>query len=209
MTAERRADAERLARARAGDPLAIADLHERHVDALWSFVFYRVGGDLVLCEDVVQETFLVALERGDSFQPERGSFAGWLFGLARNVIRSHLRSRARAHELSATWERIDATLVQIFQSLDSAPLGDEVIAREETRDLVQMTIANLPDDYRDALERKYVRGQSLRELAVEFECSEAAAKSMLARARQAFREAFAALATAFAQTEGEVRDVRA
>jgi RNA polymerase sigma-70 factor (ECF subfamily) len=214
MTAERRADADRLARACAGDPLALTDLYERHVDALWSFVFYRVGRDGELCEDVVQETFLLALERGASFEPERGSFAGWLFGLSRNVIRTHLRSRARAQELSATWERIDATLVQIFQSLDRAPLGEEVLAREETRDLVQMTIANLPDDYRDALERKYVRGQSLRELAVEFECSEAAAKSMLARARQAFREAFAALATALSsvpsvQTEGEVRDVRA
>lgn len=209
MTTERRADAELLARARAGDPLALTDLYERHVDALWSFVIYRVGRDEELCEDVVQETFLLARERGQSFEPERGSFAGWLFGLARNVIRTHLRRRARAHELSATWERIDATLVQIFQSLDRAPLGDEVLEREETRDLVQMTIANLPDDYRDALERKYVRGQSLRELAVELECSEAAAKSMLARARQAFREAFAALATAFAQTEGEVRDVRA
>lgn len=209
MTAERRADAELLARARGSDPLALTELYERHVDALWSFVIYRVGRDAELCEDVVQETFLLARERGESFEAERGSFAGWLIGLSRNVIRTHLRRRARAHELSATWERIDATLVQIFQSLDRAPLGDEVLEREETRDLVQMTIANLPDDYREALERKYVRGQSLRELAVEFECSEAAAKSMLARARQAFREAFAALATAFAQTEGEVRDVRA
>jgi RNA polymerase sigma-70 factor (ECF subfamily) len=209
MTVERRADAELLARARAGDRLALSDLYERHVDVLWSFVIHRVGRDEELCEDVVQETFLLACEREDGFEPERGSFAGWLLGLSRNVIRSHLRRRARAHELSATWERIDATLVQIFQSLDRAPLGDEVLEREETRDLVQMTIANLPDDYREALERKYVRGQSLRELAVELECTEAAAKSMLARARRAFREAFAALATAFAQTEGEVRDVRA
>lgn len=209
MTAERQADADRLARARAGDEAALGELYERHVDGLWSFVFYRVGRDPIVCEDVVQETFLIAFERGEGFDPERGSFAGWLCGLSRNVIRKQLRTIARAHELAATWERIDATLVQIFQSLDRTPLGDEVLAREETRDLVHMTFANLPDDYRNALERKYLRGQSLRELAAELACSEDAAKSMLARARRAFREAFSALATAFGETQPEVRDVRA
>lgn len=212
MTPERQADADRLARARAGDEAALAELYERHVDALWSFVFYRVGRDPALCEDVVQDTFLLAFERGESFDPARGSFTAWLFGLSRNLIRKQLRSRDRAHELAATWERIDATLVQLFQGLEREPLGDEVLVREETRDLVQMTIANLPDDYRDALERKYVRGQSLHELAAAFACSEAAAKSMLARARRAFRDAFATLAQAFAEPgehNGEVRDVRA
>ncbi|MFO7565023.1 MAG: sigma-70 family RNA polymerase sigma factor [Enhygromyxa sp.] len=218
--AERHADAERLTKARAGDDRALVELYERHVEGLWAFVFYRVGRDPALCEDVVQETFLVALERealADDgldrlgrlarFDPERGSFGGWLCGLARNVIRRQLRAVRRGHELGELWERIDATLVQTFSNLDKAPLGDELLAREETRDLVQMTIANLPDDYRDALERKYVRGESLRELAAAHECSESAAKSMLARARRAFKEAFAALAQSFG--EEELRDVRA
>lgn len=215
-TAERRAEAERLEAAQAGDDAALVELYERHVDGLWAFVFYRVGRDAVLCEDVVQETFLIALERsaasdGDRaptrFDPERGSLGGWLCGLSRNVIRRQLRDVRRGHALSQTWERIDATLVQIFQNLDTTPLGDELLEREETRDLVRMTIANLPDDYRDALERKYVRGESLRELAVAHSCSESAAKSMLARARRAFKEAFAILAQSFA--EEEVGDVRA
>jgi RNA polymerase sigma-70 factor, ECF subfamily len=212
---ERQADAERLSKARAGDDAALVELYERHVDGLWRFVFCRVGRDPVLCEDVVQETLLVALERSvpsgahgwARFDPERGSLGGWLCGLSRNVIRRHLREIQRGHELGALWERIDANLVQTFSNLDKVPLGDEVLAREETRDLVQMTIANLPDDYRDALERKYLRGESLRELAAAHECSESAAKSMLARARRAFKEVFAALAQSFA--DGEQPDVRA
>ena len=211
--ADRRADAERLKKAQAGDDAALVELYERHVDGLWAFVFYRVGRDAVLCEDVVQETFLIALERdaapGDrvGFDPERGSLGGWLCGLSRNVIRRQLREVRRGHELSETWERIDAALVRSLQSIDAAPLGDEVLAREQTRDLVRMTIANLPDDYRDALERKYLRGESLRELAVAHACSESAAKSMLARARRAFKEAFATLVQSFG--EEELRDVRA
>jgi RNA polymerase sigma-70 factor (ECF subfamily) len=215
-SAERRADAERLKQAQAGDDAALVDLYERHVDGLWAFVFYRVGRDAALCEDVVQETFLIALERNAApsseraptrFDPERGSLGGWLVGLSRNIIRRQLRALRRGHELSATWERIDAALVRSFQSLDTAPLGDELLEREQTRELVRMTIANLPDDYRDALERKYVRGESLRELASAHACSESAAKSMLARARRAFKEAFATLAMSFG--EEELRDVRA
>ncbi len=225
MPVDSPSDPELLARARTGDELALANLYERHVDGLWTFVFYRVGRDADLCEDVVQETFLLALERqvGEppiarvGFDPERGSLRGWLCTLSRNLIRKHLRSNQRAMEMSATWERIDATLMQVFQSLDREPIGDEVLARAETRELVNMTIANLPEGYRDALERKYVQGHSLRELAERFELSEAATKSLLARARRAFRETFETLAHAFstpgglakALAEQELPDVRA
>lgn len=199
--AQRRREAEAFARARAGDAAAIATVYEAQVEALWAFVFYRVGRDPILCEDVVSETFLIALERGEDFDPKRGSLRAWLQQLSRNVVRKHRRAIERGRELSQTWAHIDATLVQVFQGLEQAPLGDEVLAREETRDLVNMTIANLPDDYRDALERKYLGGESMRELAARFDLSEAAAKSLLARARRAFREAFVSIAEAFAQPE--------
>ena len=42
-----------------------------------------------------------------------------------------------------------------------------MLARAETRDLVNMTIAHLPEQYRTALARKYVDGQSLEDLAAD------------------------------------------
>jgi RNA polymerase sigma-70 factor (ECF subfamily) len=182
-----------------GDHSALEKLYAAHVDGLYAFVFYRVGRDASLCEDVVQETFLHALESHADYQKSRGSIRAWLCTLSRNVIRKQLRGHRRPSELAATWERIDATLAQIFQALDRGPLGDEVLAREETRDLVNMTIANLPDDYRIALEKKYVEGRSLTEMAAALAISEDAVKSRLARARRAFRETFETLATAFSK----------
>ena len=207
MQAQRQLDAERLARAQAGDPDALTELYAGQVDGLWAFVLYRVGRDEAICEDVVQETFLVALEgEGTAYDPARGSLHSWLCSLSRNVIRRHRRAMQRSEQWNSTWERIDATLVQIFSNLEQAPLGDEVLARAETRDLVHMTIANLPDDYRSALERKYVDGDSLRELAVDFSLSEAATKSLLTRARRAFRDAFVALTHAFAEPGDQAGD---
>ncbi len=188
----KRTDERLLRRAARGDPGAVERLFEDHVDALYAFVFYRAGRDESLAEDVVQETFVTALDRMDRFDPSRGSLRSWLRTLSRNVVRSHLKARNRLATLER-WDRVDAALAEALEELDSEPLSDEVIERAQTRDLVNMTIANLPERYRDALERKYVEGESVGELATALGVSEDAAKSLLARARRAFRETFLTL----------------
>lgn len=189
----------RLRRAAAGSAADVERLYADHVDGLYAFVFYRVGREAAIAEDVVQDTFLQALEHAADYDGARGSVRNWMCTLSRNVIRKHLREHPRVAALHGTWERIDKTLAAVFEQLDSAPLSDEVIAREETRDLVNMTIANLPDHYRAILERKYVSGESLEQLAGELALTEEAAKSLLARARRAFRETFLTLSRSMAE----------
>lgn len=186
-----------LAGAKAGDRAAIERFYDAHVDGLYAFVFYRVGRDAALAEDVVQETFAKALARTTDYDAARGSPASWLAVLSRNVIRDHLREHRRADQLLETWERIDATLAQTFAAMAERPLPGEVLERAETRDLVHMAIANLPEQYRSALTRKYVDGESLETLAGELGISIDATKSLLARARRAFRDTFAALSVHF------------
>ena len=188
-----------LRAARDGDGAAIARFYDANVDGLYAFVFYRVGRDASLAEDVVQETFTVALTRRDAYDPARGSVGSWLTVLSRNVIRDHMRAHRRADELQATWERIDATLAQTFAAMAERPLPGEVLERAETRDLVHMAVAHLPDQYKTALTRKYVDGESLETLASELGISVDAAKSLLARARRAFRDTFATLSTHFSE----------
>jgi RNA polymerase sigma-70 factor (ECF subfamily) len=179
--------------ARSGDRAAIGRFYDAHVDGLYTFVYYRVGRDSSLAEDVVQETFAIAMSRQADYDPGRGSIGSWLTVLSRNVIRDHLRAHKRSDELATTWERIDATLAQTFASMAERPLPGEVLERAETRDLVHMAVANLPEQYRNALTRKYVDGESLETLAGELGISVDAAKSLLARARRAFRDTFATL----------------
>jgi len=176
-----------------GDRDAIARFYDAHVDGLYTFVFYRVGRDASLAEDVVQETFAIALSRKADYDPARGSVGSWLTVLSRNVIRDHMRAHKRTDELAATWDRIDATLAQTFAAMAERPLPGEVLERAETRDLVHMAVANLPEQYRNALTRKYVDGESLETLAGELGISVDATKSLLARARRAFRDTFATL----------------
>ena len=188
-----------LAAAAAGDAGAVGRLYDEHVDGLYAFVFYRVGGDASLAEDVVQETFTRALRQRADYDPARGSIASWLSTLSRNVIRDQLRAYRRGDQLAASWEQIDHSLGQIFAALAEAPLPGEVLQRNETRDLVHMAIANLPETYRTALTRKYIDGDSTEQLAAALGLSPEAAKSLLARARRAFRQAFSALSHTFSE----------
>jgi RNA polymerase sigma-70 factor (ECF subfamily) len=182
-----------LRAARSGDKQAIERFYEAHVDGLYTFVYYRVGRDTSLAEDVVQETFTIAMSKQADFDPARGSIGSWLTVLSRNVIRDHMRAHKRSDELATTWERIDATLAQNFAAMAERPLPGEVLERAETRDLVHMAVAHLPEQYRNALTRKYVDGESLETLAGELGISVDATKSLLARARRAFRDTFSAL----------------
>ncbi|MBZ0237695.1 MAG: sigma-70 family RNA polymerase sigma factor [Deltaproteobacteria bacterium] len=189
----RKGDSADLRAAAGGDGDALARLYDAHVDGLYAFVFYRVGRDQSLAEDIVQETFTAALGRTQEYDGARGSVASWLTTLSRNVIRDHLRDHKRADEVAERWDRIDASLAQLYDALERTPLPGDVLARAETRDLVTMTIAHLPESYRLALARKYVDDQSLEELAREMGLSVDAAKSLLARARRAFKETFSTL----------------
>jgi len=176
-----------LRAAQRGDRAAIGRFYDEHVDGLYTFVFYRVGRDAALAEDVVQETFALALARRAEYDPARGTTSAWLTVLSRNVIRDHLRDHRRVEQ----WDRIDASLADTFAAMADRPLPGEVLERAETRDLVHIAIANLPEQYRSALTRKYVDGESLETLARDLGISVDAAKSLLARARRAFRDTFA------------------
>lgn len=183
-----------MARLLAGEVAALRELYEAHVDALYAFAYARVGRDAQIAEEVVQETFLQAMDAFADFDPARGRLRTWLCVRSRNVIRKSLRDRSRPAELAT---RVDEGLTAIYQTLGAAgPPSDELVEREQTRDLVHMAIAQMPDRYRRALEARYLEESGLDEVARRLEVSESAAKSLLARARRAFREAFLTLSRA-------------
>ena len=95
--------------------------------------------------------------------------------------------------LEALWAKMDRELLSLYARLDSEPFADEVLLREETRELVNATMSQLPPHYREALEAKYVTGKSVRDLAAVWDTSEKAVESQLTRARKAFRATFLAL----------------
>jgi RNA polymerase sigma-70 factor (ECF subfamily) len=83
-------DAALVAAARA-EPQAFVALYDRYFDRVLGYVRLRIRNETA-CEDVVSTVFTSALAQLRRFRGD-GTFAGWLFQIARNEVRNAQRRR--------------------------------------------------------------------------------------------------------------------
>lgn len=179
----------------AGKAEAVERLADEALRPLYRFCLYRVGRNHHVCEEVVQETLLRAIGRVSRYDPKRssGNIFPWLTGLARNEIRRALSREQSVGNLERFWAKMDDQLLSLYAMLESEPFGRDLLVRDETREMVNATMAQLPPHYGQALETRYVLGKSVREVAGALGTSVKAAESLLTRAREAFRATFLTL----------------
>ena len=189
-------DASWRARALAGHAEAVMALAQTALEPLYRFCLHRVGRNRHLCEEVVQETMLRAIRELEQYDPARSgnNVFSWLTGIARNEIRRVLAREKATVSLELLWDRMDRELLALYERLEAEPLAEDVLCRQETREMVGATMSQLPPHYREALEAKYVLGKSVRDMAQALRMSEKAVESQLTRARKAFRATFLTLA---------------
>jgi RNA polymerase sigma-70 factor (ECF subfamily) len=185
------ADEHQLALAlRRGDTLAWEALYDAHAARVWECVARRVGPRAAEVADIVQETLLAAARSAHTFDPDRGSLWGWLSGIARRQAALFYRRR-QTRPAAKVAEDDGQANVDWLEGEEADPA--DWLAAEETGDLVRQALAELPADYEILLTGKYFAELSQEQLAAEQNCTVAALNSRLARARRAFRAAFAAL----------------
>lgn len=173
-----------LARLKQGEAGAARELLERHLDALYEFVHWRLRGDRAATEDLVQDTLLVALEKLERFDG-RSTLHAWLCGIARNKLREERRQR-RALPIDELLDAADPEIERVLAEVEREPLPEAVLEEQETRELVGAALSSLPLDYRQALIAKYVDELPVAEIARSTGKSEKAVESLLTRARTAF-----------------------
>jgi RNA polymerase sigma-70 factor (ECF subfamily) len=164
-------------------------LYEAYAGRVWSAVAHLLGSAAADIADVVQEAFLSAARSARTYDPQRGTLWFWLWGIARRHVALHFRQKERQERL----EKIRARLAADGDwagALESRQSPEESAARRELADLVRATLIELPAEYEMLLTAKYLQSEPVEEIARRERASEAAIRSKLARARQAFREAF-------------------
>lgn len=83
-------------RARAGDQEAWGVLYSAHAGRLVTWLRSLPTGDAASdCEDVAAEAWLTAARRMSDFTGDASDFAGWLFGIARNLVWNQRRRTSR------------------------------------------------------------------------------------------------------------------
>jgi RNA polymerase sigma-70 factor (ECF subfamily) len=174
-----------------GDESAFAVLVERHRRELHVHC-YRMLGSFEEAEDLVQETFLRAWRKRESFEAG-SSVRAWLYRIATNACLDALRrSRRRVPSLHSfaevSWLQPypDRLLDEIAPSEDEP---DAMVVAKETIELTFLAVIQLlPPRQRAVLIVRDVLGWSASETAALLDVTVAAANSALQRARATLRK---------------------
>jgi RNA polymerase sigma-70 factor, ECF subfamily len=153
-----------------GDEPAFRELYRRHTPRLHQLLLRLLGGIEQDAEDVVQETWVRAVENAARFE-WKSSFPSWLTGIGINRAKEVLRKRNRRPMFELTEGMEPKAPV--------APVGERI-------DL-ERALALLPDGYRTVLVLHDVEGFRHDEIAAQLGIAAGTSKSQLFHARRYVR----------------------
>lgn len=167
-----------LSAPRTRDPQAWASAFDAIAPATYRFLVHLVG-DRSQAEDLHQEMWTAALDGIDRFDPDRGDFRGWLFGIARRLVAARRREQAR--------EPLPGLTDSSQPSPVAAPAGQNT-ADEQRLAEVRAALEVLPDDARAAIVAKYLDRVPVARIAEQLGRTPKAVESLLSRSRKRLRE---------------------
>ena len=181
-------DAALVARILAGREGSFDRFFNVYYPRLFRFALRRLVGNSAAAEDAAQATLLRAIDALPTYRGE-ASLLTWMFTLCRRELAADQR-----------FSRIETRMVRVEDqaearaSLESltdyaTPDPERAAFQLERAEAVQTALDYLPDDYATALESRYLRDESVRQVALRLDRTVKATESLLTRAREALRDA--------------------
>ena len=169
-----------------GEERAFQELVERYQTRLLNFIF-RTIGDRERAEDLVQEVFIRVYRHIHRFDRSK-KFSTWVYTIASNLAKNELRNRSRNplvlfQTMKGTAREKDDRPLQ-FEDTTARP--DDLYRKRHLRELVEETVAQLPEHHRQVFVLRELEGKSYEEIAEITDCNLGTVKSRLNRARNAF-----------------------
>lgn len=171
------ASAERalVEKAQRGDKPAFAALVDLHQRAVYGFLRARLL-EPADAEDLCQEVFLRCYLGREKFE-RAPAVRPWLFGIARNLLREHVRRVMRRREVA--WTEMCLELDALVETPDAH--DEDALAH------LPVCLDSLGKSARDALDLRYSARLKLAEIGEKLHRSEGAIKLLVHRARQALK----------------------
>jgi RNA polymerase sigma factor (sigma-70 family) len=176
-----RPDSELIAGSRA-EPSMFAGIFDRHHGELYRYLRSRVGAGLAA--DLAAETFVTAFARRGAYRPEGPDARPWLYGIAHNLLRNHLRHEQR--RLNA-YARHGAEPLADAAALAEFSLADARADAAAVRSRLAQILAEMRAGDRDALLLFAWADMSYAEVAQALGIPVGTVRSRLNRARRQLR----------------------
>ncbi len=145
---------------------AFRQLYRAHTPRLYGLCLRLINGDKAGAEEIVQETWCIAIQKLNQFE-WKSSLSTWLCAILINLSKEFRRNLARKSEF----------LLQI-ETNDPTPIRMDI----------HKAIASLPEGYREVLILHDIEGYKHKEIAVMLNVNEGTSKSQLHHARKTIRE---------------------
>jgi RNA polymerase sigma-70 factor, ECF subfamily len=159
--------------ARQKDRAAFEALMRRHNRRLFR-VARSVLRDGAAAEDAVQEAYLRAYTKLDTYRPE-GKFGAWLTRIALNEALM-IRRRSPAQPVALEDEMAS-----------DAPTADQFVEAAHARELLEHALDSLPENFRMVFVLRVVEGLDVRETAESLEINPTTVRTRLFRAHRQLR----------------------
>ncbi len=185
-------DEELMARFQSGDAAAMEVLFGRFQKPLFNF-FFRMVGRRETAEDLVQDTFIKVCRFGHTFRGSEAKFTTWLYSVAGNQCRDHLRHASRRPETNMV--EMGEMEEDFLENHVSDPTSNAVnssvedhLLRMELQSVLKQAVKSLPEKERTAIILREYQGLEYKEIAEVLSCPIGSVKVLIFRARQRLRE---------------------
>jgi RNA polymerase sigma-70 factor, ECF subfamily len=159
---------------------AFGTLYERYQGPIFRFAWHMSGNNAT-AEDVTQDVFMQLIRNPKGYDPAKGSVAGYLFGIARNLTRRRL-DRSRLDEpLIEDWTEGNESALASATDL----LAD--LTRADLLECLQKAMETLPGQYREVIVLCDLQEMSYPQAADILDCPPGTIASRLHRARVMLR----------------------
>jgi RNA polymerase sigma-70 factor (ECF subfamily) len=171
-------DQELLRQLAKGNEAAFRALYERYQGPIYRFALH-MSGNGATAEEVTQEVFMLMIGNPKSYQPEKGTVAGYMFGVARNLTRRSIQRRHLDVPIGDYEGNGHNPAPDLASQLDVL----EELSQSELLDLLRKAVLSLPEPYREAVVLCDLEEMSYHDAAEFLECSAGTVASRLHRGR--------------------------
>ena len=160
------------------DEAAFRAWYEQSLPKVYGYLFHRCGRNPELAEELTQQAFVEAVRSRDRFRGKADATT-WVIGIARHKLVDHFRRTER-----------DTRRLNALNARELGRGGPAGSAPPIAPDDIDDALADMPALQRAVLVLHYMDQLSVREVARSIGKSEAATASLMARGRDAFRQAY-------------------
>ena len=157
---------------------------------IFAWLYYQLNKDEAQAATLTGQSLSQALKELPTFDPQQTTMYLWLKGIASQQLQAALARWQIKPQRPWAWSEMPPNVLDSLKRFRTEPLIPEVAGCVAVIEMVQTTLADLSEQDRDLLIGRYMRLDSIEQLASERNYSTEKVNQQLYLARHAFRRGF-------------------